>query len=98
MALFDSRTRIAIIGVIALAVAACSPFGGSVESNIAVRCPERLVTVDKGERPVKPRPVEDNFADLYAFAEALDAYTSRIEVQEAARDAQIDDCEEIAAN
>ena len=80
----------------ALAVAACSPFGGSVETSISVRCPDRLVTVNKGERPAMPKPGADNFADLYAFAEGLGAYTDKLELQESAREAQVAECRELA--
>jgi len=90
--------RVAIAAAIALAVSACSPFGGAVETSTTVRCPDRLVNVTKGERPDKPIPVEDNFADLYAFAEELGLYADRLELQEAAREAQIAECEELAAD
>lgn len=89
-------TRIVLAVALGLAVAACNPFGGSVETTISVRCPDRLVTVNKGERPTKPVPVEDNFADLYAFAEQLDAYTEKLELQESAREAQVAECQALA--
>ena len=80
-----------------LALAAC--FGGGTVT-VTVPCPERLVTVDEAapsNRPAKPVRGTDQLPAYYVYIEEAEAHMTAQELQASAREAQVAECRELAA-
>ena len=84
---------LALALAVALTLAGC---GGSV--TVTVACPPLLVEVadaDRSKRPAAPVRMRDRLPDLDIYAIKLGAYATALELQAAAREAQVAECQEI---
>lgn len=64
---------------------------------MTVGCPTDLVTVEEAhpsERPTKPVRGKDQLPAYYVYIEGAEAYMTARELQAAAREAQVRECQE----
>lgn len=91
--------RAAVAAALALPLALAACFGGGTVT-VTVPCPVQLVSVeeaDPSERPAAPVRMRDRLPDLYVYTAALGLYVDALELQARAREEQVADCRELAA-
>lgn len=92
---------VAVAAALAAPIALTACFGGGGSVTLTVPCPAELVTVEDAapsQRPAPPVRGADQLPAYYVYIAEAEAYMTAQALQARAREAQVAECREIAAD